>query len=311
MDNRLSDKRIAVLIPCYNEEKTVGQVIRDFRKELPEAEIYVFDNNSDDDTSRVAREAGASVVFELHRGKGNVVRAMFEKIDADVYLMVDGDSTYPASFARKLIQPVIDNEADMVVGRRVAVQREKAYPLFHQFGNRLVCWLVNRLFGARFKDVMSGYRAFSRYFIDIIPLSSKGFEIETELALKSMVLGMVVKEIDVDYLDRPEGSESKLNTFRDGMRVINAIVTILRYARPLLLFGSLGIFSTLLGLICGAVVVVEFFRTRYITHVPLAILAVGFVVFGLISGMSGLILDNIKNAFNELHSYIYRHCKTK
>ncbi len=312
MDNIAKpEKSIAVLIPCYNEEQTVAQVVKDFRKFLPEAVIYVFDNNSTDKTAENARAAGAEVVFELHKGKGNVVRAMFEKITADVYLMVDGDSTYPAEFAHALVQPILDEKADVVVGRRVAVRREKAYPLFHQFGNKLVCGLVNTLFKADFKDVMSGYRAFSRYFVDAIPLSSKGFEIETEMAIKSMVLDMVVREIDVDYIERPAGSESKLNTFRDGMRVINAIVTILRYARPLLLFGLLGIFSFSLGIISGAVVIVEFIKTRYITHVPLAILSVGFVMFGLVSGVTGLILDNIKNAFNELNSYVYRHSKKK
>ena len=287
--------KIAVIIPCYNEELTIAKVINDFKGELPEADIYVYDNNSKDNTGKIARDHGAIVVKESRQGKGNVVRAMFRDIDADIYIMVDGDDTYPAEAARELIQPIINNEADMVIGDRLSngTYEKENKRAFHNLGNNLVQGLIGLLFKNDIKDIMTGYRAFSYRFVKTFPVLSKGFEIETEMSIHALDKKFRLKEIPIEYRDRPDGSESKLNTFRDGYRVIKTLLELFKDYKPLLFFGSISIFSLVLGLLVGIPVIAEFVLTRFITKVPSAILAVGFIVVSVTSLSCGLILDTI------------------
>ena len=287
--------KIAVIIPCYNEELTIGKVINDFKGELPEADIYVYDNNSKDNTGKIARDHGAIVVKESRQGKGNVVRAMFRDIDADIYIMVDGDDTYPAEAARELIQPIINNEADMVIGDRLSngTYEKENKRAFHNLGNNLVQGLIGLLFKNEIKDIMTGYRAFNRFFVKTMPVMSEGFQIETEMSIHALDKKFRLKEIPIEYRDRPNGSESKLNTFRDGYRVIKTLLGLFKDYKPLLFFGSISVFSLVLGLLVGIPVIVEFVLTRFITKVPSAILAVGFIVVSVTSLSCGLILDTI------------------
>ncbi len=287
--------KVAVLIPCYNEELTIGKVIDDFKKELPEANIYVYDNNSKDKTGEIAKEHGAIVIKEYRQGKGNVVRTMFRDIDADIYIMIDGDDTYPAEAARKLMEPIIKNEADMVIGDRLsngtyAKENKRA---FHNLGNNLVQGLIGLLFKNEIKDIMTGYRVFNRFFVKTMPVMSEGFQIETEMSIHALDKKFRLKEIPIEYRDRPAGSESKLNTFRDGYRVIKALIGLFKDYKPLLFFGTISIVSLILGLLAGVPVIVEFALTRFITKVPSAILAVGFIVVAVVSLACGLILDTI------------------
>lgn len=287
--------KIAVIIPCYNEELTIAKVINDFKGELPEADIYVYDNNSKDNTGKIARDYGAIVVKESRQGKGNVVRAMFRDIDADIYIMVDGDDTYPAEAARELIQPIINNEADMVIGDRLSngTYEKENKRAFHNLGNNLVQGLIGLLFKNEIKDIMTGYRAFNRFFVKTMPVMSEGFQIETEMSIHALDKKFRLKEIPIEYRDRPYGSESKLNTFRDGYRVIKTLLGLFKDYKPLLFFGSISVFSLVLGLLVGIPVIVEFVLTRFITKVPSAILAVGFIVVSVTSLSCGLILDTI------------------
>lgn len=287
--------KIAVIIPCYNEELTIAKVINDFKGELPEADIYVYDNNSKDNTGKIARDHGAIVVKESRQGKGNVVRAMFRDIDADIYIMVDGDDTYPAEAARELIQPIINNEADMVIGDRLSngTYEKENKRAFHNLGNNLVQGLIGLLFKNEIKDIMTGYRAFNRFFAKTMPVMSEGFQIETEMSIHALDKKFRLKEIPIEYRDRPDGSESKLNTFRDGYRVIKTLLGLFKDYKPLLFFGSISVFSLVLGLLVGIPVIVEFVLTRFITKVPSAILAVGFIVVSVTSLSCGLILDTI------------------
>lgn len=287
--------KIAVIIPCYNEELTIAKVINDFKGGLPEADIYVYDNNSKDNTGKIARDHGAIVVKESRQGKGNVVRAMFRDIDADIYIMVDGDDTYPAEAARELIQPIINNEADMVIGDRLSngTYEKENKRAFHNLGNNLVQGLIGLLFKNEIKDIMTGYRAFNRFFVKTMPVMSEGFQIETEMSIHALDKKFRLKEIPIEYRDRPDGSESKLNTFRDGYRVIKTLLGLFKDYKPLLFFGSISVFSLVLGLLVGIPVIVEFVLTRFITKVPSAILAVGFIVVSVTSLSCGLILDTI------------------
>ena len=287
--------KIAVIIPCYNEVLTIGKVINDFKGELPEADIYVYDNNSKDKTGEIAREHGAIVVKEARQGKGNVVRSMFRDIDADIYIMVDGDDTYPAEAARKLIQPIINNEADMVIGDRLSngTYEKENKRAFHNLGNNLVQGLIGLLFKNEIKDIMTGYRAFNRFFVKTMPVMSEGFQIETEMSIHALDKKFRLKEIPIEYRDRPDGSESKLNTFRDGYRVIKTLLGLFKDYKPLLFFGSISAISLVLGLLVGIPVIIEFVLTSFINKVPSAILAVGFIVVSVISLACGLILDTI------------------
>ena len=297
---------IAVVIPCYNEAITIGKVVRDFRTILPSAAIYVFDNDSTDHTAQAAQEAGAIVIREKRRGKGRVVQSILKKIAAEYYVMVDGDDTYPAEYAGPLLDEVIKDRADMAVGNRLVTHEGTAFRPFHVLGNNLVRGLVNKLFGTSLRDIMSGYRVFSEEVGQGITILAEGFEVETEMTLQCLNKGFVIREVDIPYRARREGSHSKLRTFSDGYRVVKAIFIIFRDYRPLLFFGSLAGLLFLTGVASGSVVVVEFIHTRFITHVPLAILAVGCVVSSLLLFGVGLILDSIKNRLNELYSYVQR-----
>ncbi|MBY0025935.1 MULTISPECIES: glycosyltransferase family 2 protein [Priestia] len=287
--------KVAVLIPCYNEEVTIGKVIDDFKKELPQAEIYVYDNNSKDRTSEIALQHGAIVRKELRQGKGNVVRSMFQDIDADCYVMVDGDDTYPAEFVHQLIEPIRNREANMVIGDRLSngTYFEENKRAFHNFGNNLVRSLINRLYKSNIRDIMTGYRAYDKLFVKSIPVMSPGFEIETEMSLHALDKRFHLKEIAIDYRDRPEGSESKLNTFSDGFKVLKMIFTLFKEYKPLQFFSLWTVLFLVAGLIIGAPVIYEFFDTGFITRVPSSILATGLVLLSVLSFVCGLILDTI------------------
>lgn len=289
--------KVAVLVPCYNEELTVEKVVGDFKKELPTAEIYVYDNNSKDRTNELAHKAGAIVRKEYKQGKGNVVRSMFQDIDADVYVLVDGDDTYPADEVHKLIDPVINQNADMVIGDRLSngTYFEENKRGFHGFGNNLVKNLINSLFKSNINDIMTGYRAYSKRFVKCMPVMSDGFQIETEMTIFSLVYRMNVVEIPITYRDRPAGSTSKLNTFSDGFKVLITLFNLFKDYRPFLFFGMLSLIFCIAGLIVGIPVIVEFVNTAYITKVPSAILAASLIVIAFIILLVGVILDYLKN----------------
>lgn len=289
---------VAVLIPCYNEELTVGEVIDDFRRVLPGASIYVYDNNSSDRTAQVAREHGAQVRFEPRQGKGVTVRQMFRDIEADCYLLVDGDSTYPADAAPALIDPILAGEADMTVGDRLSngsYAQENQRP-FHDFGNNLVRWLIRLMYGYAFHDVMTGYRAFSRVFVRSLPVVSRGFQLECEISIHAVDKGWRIKEVPIDYRDRPAGSVSKLSTVSDGVRVLMAIGSLFKDYLPFKFFSLVAAVFVALGLAAGIPVVAEFAQTGYVSKVPSAILAVGLVFCGALAFSTGCILDTVAKA---------------
>ena len=285
--------RIAVLIPCYNEAQSIGTVVSDFRKVLPEAVIYVYDNNSTDETARVAAAAGAEVRKEPRQGKGNVVRRMFREIDADCYLMVDGDGTYPADAAATLIQPVLDQEADMVIGDRLSTTyfKENKRPL-HNAGNKLVRNLINRLWHVDIHDIMTGYRAFSRKFVKLFPVMSEGFEIETEMTIHALDKRFAIVEKPVEYSDRKEGT-SKLNTLSDGYKILRIIFSLFKNYRPLLFFGIVAAVLLSVSLILFIPVLVEFFKIGLVPRFPTLITAGFLAIAGLLSLFTGLCLDVI------------------
>lgn len=292
---------IAVILPAYNEELTIAKTIESFYRELPEARIVVINNNSQDNTVKIARDtlnvlkADGEVIDEFRQGKGNAIRRAFLEIEADIYVLSDADFTYPAERVHDLIQPVFEKKADMVVGDRLSEgsYKKENKRHFHGFGNHLVNWLINKLFRANLQDVMSGYRVFSRKFVKNYPILVSGFQIETDLTLHALDKRFRIKEIPVEYKDRPQGSFSKLNTFADGARVIFTITSILRYYRPLAFFGSLGLLFGLLGIVASVPVFSDWFQQHYIYHVPLAILAVALELLASISIGIGLILDSI------------------
>ena len=293
--------KIAVLIPCYNEELTIEKVIKDFKKELPDADIYVYNNNSKDKTKEIAKKNGAIVVDEYKQGKGNVVRSQFRDIDADIYVMVDGDDTYPAEFVHKLIEPIKNGEADMTIGDRLSngtYQKENKRH-FHEFGNNLVRKAINILFDTNLKDIMTGFRAFNKRFVKNMPVLSPNFEIETEMSLYALDKKYIIKEIPIIYRDRPEGSTSKLNTVSDGIKVVKTIFGMFKDYRPFRFFGIIALILLILGLICGIPVIVEYFKTSYITKVPSAILATGFVSLAAISFQCAIILNTITRQHRE------------
>lgn len=287
--------KIAVLLPCYNEELTIGKVVQDFRRELPDAAIYVYDNNSSDKTTEVALANGAIVRQEPRQGKGNVVRSMFRDIDADVYVMADGDDTYPAEFVHDIIRPVIDGEANLVIGDRLSngTYFNENKRQFHGFGNTLVKNLINRLYKSNINDIMTGYRAFDQLFVKSLPVTSPGFEIETEMSIHALDNKFLIKEVAIDYRDRPEGSESKLNTIQDGIKVLRMIFTLFKDYKPFLFFTSWAAIFLILGLIAGVPVIIEYVQTEFVTRVPSAILAVGFVMLSMLAFACGLILDTV------------------
>lgn len=286
--------KIAVLIPCYNESVTIEKVIKDWKKELPEAVIYVYDNNSSDNTDEIARKAGAIVRYEYRQGKGNVIRRMFREIDAEAYIMVDGDDTYPAEFGRKMEDMVIKRHVDMVVGDRLSSTyfEENKRP-FHNFGNSLVRRSINALFKSDIKDIMTGYRAFSYQFVKSFPVLSKGFEIETEMSIHALDKNMYVDNLIIDYRDRPNGSESKLNTYSDGIKVLKTIVKLFRNYKPLAFFGGISLILILIALGFFIPVLVTYIKTGLVPSFPTLIVC-GFTVIAAIqSFFSGLQLQTI------------------
>ena len=288
-------KKIAILIPCYNEEVTIAKVIADFRRQLPNALIYVYNNNSTDNTLQIAYENGAIVKNEYRQGKGNVVRSMFRDIEADIYVLVDGDDTYPAEKVHELIKPILMETADMVVGDRISngTYKSQNKRLFHDFGNGIVKNTINKLFKSNLKDVMSGYRAFNKRFVKNIPILSKGFEVETEMTLHALDKGFIIKEIPIEYRNRPNRSISKLNTFTDGYKVLKTIIKMLKDYKPMKFFLSIAIIFFMLGLIIGVPVIYEYILTKYITKVPSAVLSTGLMIFSLITAQCGVILDTV------------------
>lgn len=284
---------IAVLVPCYNEAMTIGKVVDDFRETLPEATVYVYDNNSSDETASVARAHGAVVRFEPRQGKGNVVRQMLRDIDADYYLMVDGDDTYPADAARSLLEPLLNGSADHVVGDRLSngSYGEENKRAFHGLGNELVRRLIKILYGFEFSDVMTGYRAFTRAFAKTLPVLSPGFEIETELSIHAVDKRWRIAQVPIDYRDRPAGSESKLNTFSDGAKVLRMICSLFKDYKPLGFFSGLALVFFVAGLCVGVPVVLEFTATGLVPRLPSAIVAVALCGLAALLLICGLILD--------------------
>jgi glycosyltransferase involved in cell wall biosynthesis len=295
---------IAVLVPCYNEEAAIGDVVNNFRNALPSATIYVYDNNSTDNTAAAAREAGATVRNEPLRGKGNVVRRMFADIDADIYVMVDGDNTYDAAAAPMMIQILIDENLDLVNGKRIHEQTE-AYRPGHQFGNTLLTSLVATIFGKRFDDMLSGYKVFSNRFAKSFPSLSAGFEIETELTVHALELRMPVSEVETRYGARPEGSESKLSTFADGYRILKMIAILVKEERPLQFFATLFFLLSVTSIGISIPVVSTYLETGLVPRFPTAILATGMMLLGFLCLACGLILDTVTRGRQELKRLQY------
>ncbi|MGI4746852.1 MAG: glycosyltransferase [Janthinobacterium lividum] len=296
--------RVAVLIPCYNEEVAIGQVVRDFRASLPYATVHVYDNNSTDRTRDVARAAGAVVRIEALQGKGHVVRRMFADIDADLYVLVDGDGTYDAESAPALIGLLRTEGLDMVNAARVT-DRTAAYRRGHLLGNHVLTGLVNIIFGKRLSDMLSGYRVFSRRFVKSFPALSSGFETETELTVHALELRMPIAELPTRYIERQEGSTSKLRTYRDGMRILRTIVILMKQERPLAFFSVIAIVMLLVGLGLGIPVVLQFLASRTVPRLPSAVLALGFVLIACLSFVCGLILDSVTRGRLEFKRLAY------
>lgn len=314
---KTSSRSIAVLIPCYNEATTIAKVVKDYREALPDAEIYVYDNNSTDDSAALAKKAGAIVRYESRQGKGNVIRSMFRQVDADCYLMVDADDTYPADQAVELCQPILDDSADMVVGDRLSSTyfNENKRP-FHNFGNRLVRLLINKLFHNNIKDIMTGYRTFSRDFVKSYPVLSKGFEIETEMTIHAVDKNFRIVEIPVSYKDRPAGSVSKLNTYSDGLRVCKTIATLFKEYKPAAFFNTLALFCMIISLILAIPVVSEYFQTGLVPRFPTLLVAGIILIMGLLFFITGLILQVVVKKHRQLfelylNSLYSDHSKTE
>lgn len=284
--------KIAVLIPCYNESKTIAKVVKDYKEALPEADIYVYDNNSVDETDKIAKEAGAIVRYERRQGKGNVIRSMFHQIDADCYLMIDGDDTYPAENARQMCDEVLSGGADMVIGDRLSSTyfEENKRP-FHNIGNVTGRYLINKLFHSNVRDIMTGYRAFSRDFVKMFPVLSKGFEIETEMTIHALDKNMLLKEIPVTYRDRPAGSVSKLNTYSDGMKVIFTIFRLFRDYKPLLFFSCISVVLLAVAAILFVPVFYEYLQTGLVPRYPTLIVSGFVVLLAMLLWACGLILE--------------------
>ncbi|NBI33124.1 glycosyltransferase family 2 protein [Enterorhabdus sp. P55] len=295
MDKARRGEGVAVLVPCYNEAVTIAKVVDDFRRVLPEATVYVYDNNSSDGTAALAAAHGAVVRFESRQGKGNVVRQMFRDIEADYYLMVDGDDTYPAEAAPDLLAPLAADEADMTVGDRLSngSYGEENDRAFHGFGNDLVRFLIKAIYGYAFEDVMTGYRAFNRVFVKTMPVLSEGFQIETEISIHAVDKRWRIVDVPIAYRDRPEGSYSKLSTFGDGARVLRAITSLFKDYRPFAFFGWVALVFLLLGLVTGVPVIAEYLATDYVSKIPSAVLAVALVLCGALSITAGIILDTV------------------
>ena len=298
----MEKKKIAVLIPCYNESQTIAKVVKDYKKALPEADIYVYDNNSSDNTDEIAKKAGAIVRYEYRQGKGNVIRSMFRDLDYDCYLMIDGDDTYPAENAREMCDLVLNGKADMVIGDRLSSTyfQENKRP-FHNIGNKMVRWFINTIFKNNIKDIMTGYRAFSYDFVKGFPILSKGFEIETEMTIHAVDKNFKVVEIPVQYRDRPEGSVSKLNTISDGIKVLKTIGRLFEEYRPALFFNIMASIFLILFLIFFSPVLIEYFKTGVVPRFPTLIVSTLFGVIAILLWITGVILEIIAKKHKQLY----------
>ena len=299
---KMEKKKIAVLIPCYNEEMTIAKVVKDFKKKLPNALIYVYDNNSTDNSVKLAKDAGAIVRYEIRQGKGNVVRTMFREIDADCYLMVDADDTYSSKDAKKMCDLILNDNYDMVIGDRLSstyfIENKR---LFHNFGNRIVRFLINKLFKANVNDIMSGYRAFSYEFVKSYPVLSKKFEIETEMTIHAIDKNFKIKTIPILYKDRIEGSVSKLNTYKDGIMVINTISELVKEYRPRLFFNFCSLVFLVIAIILGLPVFIEYFDTGLVPRFPSLIVSMISLVLSLLLFITGIILEVLSKKYNQLY----------
>lgn len=302
--NEPARPRIAVLLPCYNEAAAIGRTVADFRAALPDSTIYVYDNNSRDDTARVAAEAGAIVRTERMQGKGNVVRRMFADVEADVYVLSDGDTTYDAAAAPGMVERLLAEQLDMVVGTR-ETDKTEAYRRGHRFGNRLLTGCVTWIFGQTFSDILSGYRVFSNRFVKSFPALSEGFEIETEISVHALELKMPVAEVRTTYAARPEGSESKLSTYRDGWRILRLILSLYRIEKPVAFFGLVSVFFLACAIGLSVDLFVTFARTGLVPRIPTAILSTGLALLGVVSLSCGLILDTVTRGRREVKRLAY------
>lgn len=298
--------QIAVLIPCYNEALTIAKVIHDFRAQLPDATLYVFDNASSDETGTIAKELGVAVYYVKHRGKGNVVRQMHRFIQADIYIMVDGDDTYPAEYVQTLIAPIINKQADMVVGSRLLDDTTSEFKLLNKWGNRFFLVVLNTIFRVKLTDILSGYRAMTRELVENIPLLSVGFEIETELTIRTLQEGYIIQEVPVNLRKRPEGSYSKIRVLRDGWRILMTIMTLFRDYKPLAFFSLIAGIITTVALLMGLSVFIEFLETGLVRRFPTAILVASMMLLSVILVITGLILDTINRRFRELNFQLRR-----
>ncbi|MGS4723034.1 glycosyltransferase family 2 protein [Citrobacter farmeri] len=301
-----SNKKVVVILPCYNEEQAIHKVVSDFRAALPDAEIYVFDNNSSDRTSDVAKSAGAFVRHVGYKGKGNVVRRMFADVEADIYVMSDGDDTYEACAVREMIEKLIDENLDMVVGTRVENGDEKTYRPGHRFGNKMLTGAVSTIFKGSFSDMLSGYRVFSRRYAKSFPCHSHGFEIETELTIHALELRMRIGEVPTAYGERPDGSVSKLSTYRDGIKILRTIVQLYAYERPLLFYSIIAAFFFVASLLLGAPVITDFISTGLVLRFPTAVAAASIMIMSLLSLVCGVVshLITISRRENKYLAYL-------
>lgn len=294
-------KKIAVLIPCYNEAKTIEKVIKDYKKVLPHADIYVYDNNSTDGTDKIAKKAGANIKYEYKQGKGNVIRSMFKDIEADCYLMIDGDDTYPAERAKEMCDLILEKKADMVIGDRLSstyfAENKRA---FHNTGNRLVRRLINTLFKSNVRDIMTGYRAFSYEFVKTFPVLSKGFEIETEMTIHALDKNFLIREVKIDYRDRPTGSTSKLNTYSDGIKVLKTIARLFKEYKPMIFFGLISIIFLIISVCFGVPVFVEYFKTKLVRRFPTLIFSGFMLMISILMLTCGIILEVVVKKHRQL-----------
>lgn len=306
----MKNKKIAVLIPCYNESKTIEKVVKDYKKELPNADIYVYDNNSSDGTDEIAKNAGAIVKYEYKQGKGNVIRSMFKDIDADCYLMIDGDDTYSADNAKEMCKYILDGKADMVIGDRLSSTyfTENKRP-FHNFGNKLVRWLINTLFKSNVKDIMTGYRAFNYEFVKTFPVLSKGFEIETEMTIHALDKNFLLKEIPIGYKDRPAGSVSKLNTYSDGFKVLKTIARLFKEYKPMIFFGIVSTLFFIISMIFATPVFIEYFKTGLVPRFPTLIFSGFLLIISMLMLVCGIILEVVVKKHRQLFELILINTK--
>ena len=298
-------KKIAVLIPCYNESKTIAKVVKDYKKALPEADIYVYDNNSSDGTDKIAKKAGAIVKYEYRQGKGNVIRSMFKDIEADCYLMIDGDDTYPAENAKEMCDLILEGKADMVIGDRLSSTyfTENKRP-FHNLGNRLVRGLINKLFKSNVRDIMTGYRAFSYEFVKTFPVLSKGFEIETEMTIHALDKNFLLKEVPVNYRDRPEGSVSKLNTYRDGFRVLKTIGRLFKEYKPTIFFSIIGLIFLVIAVVFAVPVFADYFKTGLVPRYPTLIFSGFMLIISILMFVCGLLLEVVVKKHRQMFELV-------